>query len=294
MRPGDRYDQSTGKPIFDVGTLPRQFRVTCRGIVPYYTLPFPEAAVTEIRSGPKNYARTNRESLESFLGLSRLIPLAQSRLPKRKRRMTDGMTGIRVQVPGCSTTENRYRIMLAGADHVRKIRVYVDMSVFGGALDEEFPVEPSRRFFHRVEKGEFVVVLSTHTLDELCASAIQVLEVLRHLPEQCVETISASDEAELSANAYIQAGAFGKASRMDSCFTSRPRPLPHGSDSELEFQAYRLLRSNPVVQRREYSSRIPSRSTFAARWRCVMTTKAKTFDCVEAKATIAGGFRKGV
>ena len=98
---------------------------------------------------------------------------------------------------------------------MRKIRVYVDTSVFGGALDEEF-AEPSRRFFHRVEKGEFVVVLSTHTLDELAPAPIQVLEVLRHLPEQCVETISASDEAELLANAYIQAGAFGKASRMDA------------------------------------------------------------------------------
>ena len=53
---------------------------------------------------------------------------------------------------------------------MRKIRVYVDTSVFGGAFDEEF-TEPSRRFFQRVEKGEFVVVLSTHTLDKTCTGA---------------------------------------------------------------------------------------------------------------------------
>jgi predicted nucleic acid-binding protein len=98
---------------------------------------------------------------------------------------------------------------------MRKIRVYVDTSVFGGALDEEF-AEPSRQFFHRVEKGEFVVLLSTHTLDELAPAPTQVLEVLRHLPKHCVETISASGEAELLANACIQAGALGKASCMDA------------------------------------------------------------------------------
>jgi predicted nucleic acid-binding protein len=98
---------------------------------------------------------------------------------------------------------------------MRKIRVYVDTSVFGGALDEEF-AEASLRFFHRVERGEFVVLLSTHTLDELAPAPEQVLEVLQNLPKHCVETISAGDEAETLANAYIQAGALGKASRMDA------------------------------------------------------------------------------
>jgi len=98
---------------------------------------------------------------------------------------------------------------------MRKIRVYADTSVFGGALDEEF-AEPSRRFFQRVERGEFVVLLSTHTLDELAPAPEQVLEVLRRLPKHCVETTLAGEETELLADAYIQAGALGKASRMDA------------------------------------------------------------------------------
>ena len=98
---------------------------------------------------------------------------------------------------------------------MRRIRVYVDTSVFGGTQDEEF-AESSRRFFHRVRKGEVVVLLSAHTVDELMPSPEQVLQVLRELPKQCVETIAASNEAEALADAYIQAGALGEASRMDA------------------------------------------------------------------------------
>jgi hypothetical protein len=42
---------------------------------------------------------------------------------------------------------------------MRRIRVYVDTSVFGGALDGEFR-GPSERFFERVGLGEFVVLVS--------------------------------------------------------------------------------------------------------------------------------------
>ena len=42
---------------------------------------------------------------------------------------------------------------------MRRTRVYVDTSVFGGVCDEEF-AQPSRRFFERVSRGEFVVVVS--------------------------------------------------------------------------------------------------------------------------------------
>jgi len=98
---------------------------------------------------------------------------------------------------------------------MRTIRVYVDTSVFGGVCDEEF-AEASRRFFNRVEKGEFVVLLSTHTLDELAPAPEQVMDFVRRLPQHCVETIVAGVEAEALAEAYLQAGALGKASRMDA------------------------------------------------------------------------------
>ena len=49
---------------------------------------------------------------------------------------------------------------------MRRIRVYVDTSVFGGTDDEEFSVA-SRRFFERIRGGEFIVLVSQITLDEL-------------------------------------------------------------------------------------------------------------------------------
>jgi hypothetical protein len=98
---------------------------------------------------------------------------------------------------------------------MRRIRVYVDTSVFGGTQDEEF-AETSRRFFRRVQSGEYTVLLSAHTVDELMPAPDQVLGVLRDLPQHCVETVASSDEAEVLAKAYIEAGALGEASHMDA------------------------------------------------------------------------------
>ena len=98
---------------------------------------------------------------------------------------------------------------------MRQIRVYVDTSVFGGTQDEEF-AEASRRFFLRVRRGEFTVLLSAHTVDELAPAPRQVLQVLQDLPPHCVETVASTAEAEALAQAYIQAGALGEASHLDA------------------------------------------------------------------------------
>jgi hypothetical protein len=46
---------------------------------------------------------------------------------------------------------------------LRRIRAYVDTSVFGGTQDDRFS-EASQRFFERVRQGEFVILLSSETL----------------------------------------------------------------------------------------------------------------------------------
>lgn len=48
----------------------------------------------------------------------------------------------------------------------KPLRVYADTSVFGGCFDDEFKAE-SVRFFDEVRQGQFVVVVSNVTLDEL-------------------------------------------------------------------------------------------------------------------------------
>ena len=48
---------------------------------------------------------------------------------------------------------------------MRRIRVYVDTSVFGGTQDEEFR-DVSEHFFEHVNMGRYVVLVSEVTLDE--------------------------------------------------------------------------------------------------------------------------------
>ena len=99
----------------------------------------------------------------------------------------------------------------------RPPRVYVDTSVFGGTQDDEFR-EPSRRFFEMVRRGAYVVVISRVALDELADAPVGVQEVLRALPEDCVDTVSpeAEEEARELAEAYISAGALGRSNEDDA------------------------------------------------------------------------------
>jgi len=88
---------------------------------------------------------------------------------------------------------------------MRRIRIYVDTSVFGGTADEEFAVA-SRRFFHRVCGGEFVVLVSQITLDELTGAPDDVQQVLKDLPDDCLVHAVADEEAMALAQAYLDAG----------------------------------------------------------------------------------------
>jgi len=61
---------------------------------------------------------------------------------------------------------------------MKRIRVFVDTSVFGGCFDDEFEKD-SKAFFDLVKKGRFQAVVS-----EL------ILEELQGAPEQCSGCLS--------------------------------------------------------------------------------------------------------
>jgi hypothetical protein len=88
---------------------------------------------------------------------------------------------------------------------VRKPRVYVDKSVFGGTADEEFAVA-SRRLFDRVCRGEFVVLVSQISLDELTDGPHGVQQILRDLPHGRLVEVPADQKAMALAQAYVDAG----------------------------------------------------------------------------------------
>jgi len=98
---------------------------------------------------------------------------------------------------------------------MKKYRIYVDTSVFVGAEDDEFCVA-SRRFFERVQNGHFVVLISDLVLDELAGAPQAVRDTLKKLPQAAVQIVEIRDEAKALAQAYVTAGALGKASKADA------------------------------------------------------------------------------
>jgi hypothetical protein len=101
------------------------------------------------------------------------------------------------------------------ADVRRPLRVYADTSVFGGCLDVEFK-EESVRFFEQVREGQFVVVVSSVTLDELALAPEPVRQVLAALPAPQVEVTEVSPESEELRRAYLEARVVGPASTNDA------------------------------------------------------------------------------
>ena len=88
-------------------------------------------------------------------------------------------------------------------------RAYADTSVFGGCFDDEFKAE-SLRLFEEVRLGQFVVVISNVTLDELELAPDLVRGVLAGLPPEQVEIVSTSPESEGLGKAYLDAAVVGQ------------------------------------------------------------------------------------
>lgn len=85
----------------------------------------------------------------------------------------------------------------------RPIRIYVDTSVIGGCLDDEFRAA-STLLFERTRSGQAVVVVSDTTLAELAAAPPAVRQIVDDLPGECVEFAPQSTESDALAEEYIR------------------------------------------------------------------------------------------
>ena len=79
------------------------------------------------------------------------------------------------------------------AGPTRPIRIYVDTSVIGGCLDDEFRT-PSIRLFDRSRAGRALVVVSDTTLAELASAPDKVRDVIEGLPRGCLELVHQNAE----------------------------------------------------------------------------------------------------
>jgi predicted nucleic acid-binding protein len=98
---------------------------------------------------------------------------------------------------------------------MRRPRVYIDTSVIGGCLDDEF-AEASTALMQQARRGEVMLLVSSLLIDELIQAPPQVQQVLADLPESCMTRIDMDEEADRLARAYIEAGVLGEASLDDA------------------------------------------------------------------------------
>lgn len=96
-----------------------------------------------------------------------------------------------------------------------RMRVYVDTSVIGGCLDEEF-AEESRALLDSARSGNLVLLISDLLLEELSRAPPAVLAVLDGLPVDSTEALTSSEESRRLRDAYLAANVVRVGSESDA------------------------------------------------------------------------------
>ena len=95
-----------------------------------------------------------------------------------------------------------------------KQRLYIDTSVFGGYFDEEFS-DFTKPLFDRFRKGEFALLFSTVTEDELIPAPQNVKDLVKNIKVNNTEFLDTTDEAVELATQYISEKVVGQTSFAD-------------------------------------------------------------------------------
>ncbi|SEF66616.1 PIN domain-containing protein [Halpernia humi] len=97
---------------------------------------------------------------------------------------------------------------------MKKQRIYLDTSVFGGYFDDEFQ-EFTKPLFKRIKNGEFTIIFSTILETELEFAPKKVQELTRNIKSENTEFVEESAIAIELANEYISEKVVGKTSYSD-------------------------------------------------------------------------------
>jgi len=96
-----------------------------------------------------------------------------------------------------------------------KFRIYVDTSVIGGCLDDEFSKD-SNRLLEAAKKGRIVFVVSEVVVEELEEAPDEVKAVFDSIPESSLEVVPRSAAVAELAKAYLVAKVVRPKSRNDA------------------------------------------------------------------------------
>ncbi len=95
-----------------------------------------------------------------------------------------------------------------------KQRIYIDTSDFGGHFDDEFK-EHTIPLFDRINAGEFVILYSTVTQEELENAPINVKQLVQSLKVELTEFLDTNEDVVDLATEYITENVVGKTSYAD-------------------------------------------------------------------------------
>ena len=97
---------------------------------------------------------------------------------------------------------------------MKKQRIYLDTSVFGGYFDSEFE-EFTKPLFERILDGEFIVLLSTMIDEELEFAPERIKNLTEKLDTSYTEFLKDTNEAVDLATEYIKEKVVGETSYAD-------------------------------------------------------------------------------
>lgn len=97
---------------------------------------------------------------------------------------------------------------------MKKQRIYLDTSVFGGFFDEEFK-EFTKPLFDRINNSEFTILFSTLLEDELELAPEKVRKLVRGINHDAAEFLVETNYAIELATEYISQKVVGKTSYSD-------------------------------------------------------------------------------
>ena len=96
-----------------------------------------------------------------------------------------------------------------------KQKLYIDTSAFVGFFDEEFS-EFTKPLFMRIQNGEFKILYSSLTQEELSFAPENVKDLVKSIKVEYTEFIDATDEAVDLATQYVLEKVVGQTS-FDDC-----------------------------------------------------------------------------
>jgi len=97
---------------------------------------------------------------------------------------------------------------------MKRQRIYLDTSIFGGLYDDEFKVY-TESLFQRIKNSEFEIIHSNITDRELENAPDVIRETTKLLPENSTKFVKSDIETANLAKKYIEEGVVGATSYVD-------------------------------------------------------------------------------